>query len=205
MFARFGFRFTFSVCHFSTFIRSYILSNFSTKPSLIFLLFFIFFHYFFDSLFFMAQYKTHSFVNIIIALPLFLWGIFYTYKPNYEIMIIFSICFIYSTLYMSPDVDISNKIKLFSIRGLLTLPFRFYSLIFKHSGIFHSFFLGTITRVLWLSSFFYIFLFFLNKPFINNNQLFTLLKGDYFLYGFAAIVLADLCHLILDFKFKRLR
>jgi len=150
----------------------------------------------------MAQYKTHSAFNIFLALPLFLWGIFYFFKPSYELILTFGVCFIYATLYMNPDLDLANKIKLFSIRGILTLPFRFYSLIFSHRGISHTFFLGTVTRVTWLGGFFYGILFLLDKPFLHKNELISLLKSDYFLYGFSAIVLADFCHLILDFKHK---
>ncbi|NGX32671.1 MAG: hypothetical protein K1060chlam4_00721 [Candidatus Anoxychlamydiales bacterium] len=153
--------------------------------------------------FFMAQYKTHSTFNIFLALPLFLWAIVYFFHPQLNLIITFSACFAYATLFMNPDQDITNKIKLFSIRGFLTLPFRGYSLIFKHRGISHSFILGTTTRVLWLGGFFYGILYVLDKPFFKRNELIAILKSDHFLYGFSAIILADFCHLLLDFKHKK--
>lgn len=148
----------------------------------------------------MAQYKTHSTFNILIALPLTLWGIVYFLKPSYNLLITFSICFIYSTLFMNPDMDIANKIKLFSIKGVLTLPFRGYSMIFKHRGFSHWIIIGSITRIIWLGAFFYLILFLLNKPFLHQNELIPILKTSYFIYGFSAILLADFCHLLLDFK-----
>jgi len=151
----------------------------------------------------MAQYKTHSTFNIFLALPLFLWAILYFFHPHLNLLITFASCFIYATLFMNPDLDVANKIKLFSLRGLLTLPFRGYSMIFRHRGLSHSFIFGTATRVLWLGGFFYGILFALDKPFFKKNELLAILQSDYFLYGFSAIVLADFCHLILDFKHKK--
>jgi uncharacterized metal-binding protein len=148
----------------------------------------------------MAQYKTHTTFNIFIALPLILCGLFHFFKPSHDLLIIFSLCFIYATLFMNPDMDLANKIKLFSIKGLLTLPFRGYSLIFKHRGISHWFLLGSITRILWLSCFLYLILYLLDISLLHKKELISILENDYFLYGFFAIVLADFCHLILDFK-----
>ncbi|EKE20870.1 MAG: hypothetical protein ACD_7C00455G0004 [uncultured bacterium] len=148
----------------------------------------------------MAQYKTHSIFNIFIALPVFIWGIIYFFKPQINLLIIFSSCFTYATLFMNPDVDLANKIKLFSLKGILTLPFRGYSLIFKHRGLSHSILFGSLTRIVWLGSFFYLILFILNKPLFNKRELISLLKSSYFIYGIAAVILADICHLILDYK-----
>lgn len=148
----------------------------------------------------MAQYKTHTTFNVFLALPLILWGLNHYYKPSLTLYIIFSACFIYATLFMNPDMDIANKIKLFSLKGFLTLPFRGYSLIFRHRGMSHWFIIGSITRILWLSAFFYLILFIINKPIFNKKEIFSLLKTSYFLYGFLGIVIADFCHLILDFK-----
>jgi len=158
-----------------------------------------------NNIFFMAQYKTHNIFNIFIAFPLILWGIFYFFKPSYNLLIIFSVCFIYATLFMNPDLDLVNKIKFFSIKGLLTLPFRGYSLIFRHRGVSHWFLLGTITRILWLSAFFYLILYLVDKPLLHKKEFLSILKTDFFQYGFFAIVTADFCHLILDFKKKILR
>ncbi len=148
----------------------------------------------------MAQYKTHTTFNVFIAFPLLLWGVSHFFKPSNNSLIFFSICFIYATFFMNPDMDLANKIKLFSIKGFLTLPFRGYSLIFKHRGISHWFIIGSITRIIWLSAFLYLILYLLDKPLLHKKEFISILKTDYFLYGFFAIIIADFCHLILDFK-----
>lgn len=148
----------------------------------------------------MAKYKTHTTFNILIALPLILWGLYHYLKPSYSLLSTFSICFIYSTLFMNPDMDIANKIKLFSIKGILTLPFRGYSYVFRHRGISHWIILGSITRILWLSGFLYLIILLLNKPLLHQKEVFLLINSDYFLYGFLAIVASDASHLILDIK-----
>ncbi|OGN66749.1 MAG: hypothetical protein A2888_02825 [Chlamydiae bacterium RIFCSPLOWO2_01_FULL_28_7] len=99
---------------------------------------------------------------------------------------------------MNPDMDLANKIKLFSLRGILTLPFRGYSLIFKHRGISHSPIFGTFTRICYLGGFFYLLIFFLDAPHINKTIFFNILKSQSFLYGFFGIFFADLSHLVLD-------
>jgi uncharacterized metal-binding protein len=151
----------------------------------------------------MAKYKTHTNFNIFFALPLILFCIWHFLNPSYNLLIIFIVCFIYATLFMNPDMDIANKNKLFSIKGLLTLPFRVYSLIFKHRGLSHWIILGSVSRILWLSVFLYLILYLLDKSLLNKKDFFSILRTDYFLYGFFAIVLSDFCHLILDFKISK--
>jgi uncharacterized metal-binding protein len=149
------------------------------------------------------QYKTHSIFNIFLALPFLILTLVHFFNPSIAMLFTFSICFIYSTLYMNPDLDLANKIKLFSLRGILTLPFRRYSLIFHHRGISHFFILGTITRILYLGFLYYILIFLLDKPLFDKKALLLIFKNNYFQYGFLAIIVADLFHLILDLKFKK--
>ena len=151
----------------------------------------------------MAKYKTHSAFNIFLALPATLWALIYFFNPSYPFLIVFILCFIYSTLYMNPYLDLANQIRLFSIRGILTLPFRGYAYIFKHRGISHSFFLGTVSRVAYLGGFFFLILLALDKPFFNQKEFLKILKSEYFIYGFSGILVADFCHLMLDVKRKR--
>jgi uncharacterized metal-binding protein len=102
---------------------------------------------------------------------------------------------------MNPDVDISDKNKLFSLKGLLTFPFRLYSKIFKHRGLSHSPIFGTMTRLLFLFILFLILLFLLNKTISSKDFLsFFLSYKTYILFALSGIFLADLCHLLLDFK-----
>jgi uncharacterized metal-binding protein len=150
----------------------------------------------------MALYKTHVKFNIFF-LPLILLFIFYFFKSNFLNLAIFSIAFIYSTFFMSPDLDLANQIKLFSIRGFFTLPFRFYSIFFKHRGISHNAFLGSLSRILWMGGFIYLIFYLLNKPIFSKKDLFKALKSSYFLYALFGVILSDFCHLILDYNKKK--
>ncbi len=149
----------------------------------------------------MSNYKSHSVFNCLIALPIFALFAYKFLHPETRHLFIFSGVFLYATLFMSPDVDLAKKIKLFSIRGFFTLPFRSYSKIFKHRGISHSLFFGTLTRILWLCLWGFALAFLLDyaiekKPIVE----FVLSYKLEFLWGFSAIFLADLCHLVLDKK-----
>jgi len=150
----------------------------------------------------MALYKTHAKFNILFALPVLIILIYIIFHPKISFLIIFTSSFIYSTLFMSPDVDLTNKIKLFSLKGMLTIPFRIYSKIFKHRGLSHSLIFGTITRIVFLFFLFLIILFLINQSIPSHDSFITFFKihKKYTLYCFSGIFLADTCHLILDFK-----
>ncbi len=145
----------------------------------------------------MAQYKTHVSFNILFALPAFLAAIVYFIHPSINLLIIFAGCFVYSTLFMNPDMDVANQIKLISVRGILTFPFRFYSFLFKHRGVSHSFLLGTMTRVLYLGGLLFLILYFADKLYFMKHSM-HILKSKYFLYGVLGIFMSDFSHLILD-------
>src|SRR3989304_2034863 len=138
----------------------------------------------------MALYKKHVKFNIFF-LPLILFFIFYIFKSSFLHLTIFSLTFIYSTLFMSPDLDLANQIKFFSIRGFFTLPFRFYSIFFRHRGLSHYPIIGSLTRILWLGGFIYLLFYLLNKPIISKKELFKVLKSSCFLYGLFGVVLSD--------------
>ncbi len=148
----------------------------------------------------MALYKTHATFNIVVALPLLVGGMLYFFTPSMRHLVIFSGVFVYATLFMNPDLDLVNQVKLFSFRGLLTLPFRGYSRVFSHRGISHSLFFGTLTRILWLGALLYLVLFLLGRQLPDKRVLFALFRNQNFLFGLSAIVIADLCHLLLDLK-----
>ena len=148
----------------------------------------------------MALYKTHATFNIVVALPLLICAGIYFLNPTKSQLIIFAATFAYATLFMSPDLDLANKIKLFSFRGLLTLPFRGYSRFFKHRGLSHSLFFGTLTRILWLGVLLYLILFLFGRHLPDRDQVLALLKNPRFLFGLTGIALADICHLLLDIK-----
>lgn len=134
----------------------------------------------------MPSYKAHVTVNLSIGLPLVLAALKYTVPFEPTQLFAFSAAFLYGTLFLHPDMDLAYKIKLLSWKGLLTLPFRPYSLLFRHRGISHMPVIGTLTRVLWLWGLFLI-LFGWVMP--NWVPLWFVLGG---------LASADLCHILLD-------
>lgn len=146
----------------------------------------------------MANYRTHTGFNLFLMLPVLLGFGYYFFQPSEKALIAFTATFTYATLFMNPDLDLVHKIKLFSLRGFITLPFRGYSKIFKHRGVSHSFLLGSFTRIVWLSS----ILFLLGFSFSFSDHLFSFYKyfKTYFIYALIGICLADWSHLLLDTK-----
>ncbi len=149
----------------------------------------------------MANYKTHTGFNLFLILPALVGLGYYFIQPSEKVLIIFVAAFTYATLFMNPDLDLVHQIKLFSLRGFLTLPFRGYSKIFKHRGISHSFLLGSFTRITWLSA----ILFLLSFAFSFSDNIFSFCKQfkTYFIYALTGICLADWSHLLLDTKKTR--
>ena len=147
----------------------------------------------------MASYKTHSIFNVFLALPLLIMGIYFYLHPTHSQLLAFIITFIYTTLFMSPDMDLAYKIKWYSLRGIFSLPFRSYSRVFKHRGVSHNLLLGSITRILWLSLFIFLTFYACNWALSKESLLtnYTLYKQE-LLYGFCGIWLADSAHILLD-------
>lgn len=149
----------------------------------------------------MANYKTHTGFNLFLMLPTLVGLSYYFIQPSEKLLTIFIAAFIYATLFMNPDLDLIHQVKFFSLRGILTLPFRGYSKVFRHRGISHSFLLGSLTRIIWLS----VVLFLLSFSFSFSGNIFSFCKQfkTYLLYALAGVCLADWSHLLLDFKKTR--
>lgn len=148
----------------------------------------------------MPQYKTHNHFNFFLILPIVILGGYYFLSIPKRDLIIFSSAFAYSSLFMNPDLDLANKIKLFSLRGVLTIPFRTYSWIFRHRGLSHHLILGTLTRVLWLFLFVFTFSIIFMKIGMHSlhwKSLFSIYRHE-FMFALFGILLADLAHLFLD-------
>lgn len=152
----------------------------------------------------MPGYKTHVKFNLLLGLPVIVAGAYYLYAPPTPFLVTLAVAFSYSTYFMSPDLDLIHQTKLFSLRGLLTLPFRFYSKFFKHRGLSHSFLFGTATRILWLGGLSILLFYLAYQTIPSEKQFFSYFKPYklYVLYGLAGVVLADWCHLLLDYKKK---
>lgn len=109
----------------------------------------------------------------------------------------FILTFTYCTLFMNPDLDLVHNIKVLSIRGILSLPFRFYSRIFKHRGISHSLIFGSLTRILWLGGIALV----IYQALPSSRNMNYCHSYKYFIwYAAAGVCLADWGHLLLDIK-----
>ncbi len=148
----------------------------------------------------MSNFKTHTRINLILALPLLLGGAYYFFSPKPIELVTFGCCFIYGTLFMSPDVDLASQIKLFSIRGLFTLPFRSYALFFRHRGLSHSLIFGTLTRVIWLGlhALLFAYLVYQIQPDKQTFWKFIQYYKAYIIFGVSGLFLADTAHLAVD-------
>jgi uncharacterized metal-binding protein len=150
----------------------------------------------------MSQYKEHSKFNIFVALPVLLATAFYFLHSHHYLLLTFAGTFTYSTLFMSPDMDLAYQIRLFSLRGLFSLPFRSYAQFFSHRGLSHHIIFGSATRILWLAAWGCLVFSAIYKALPTQSSLLKFYKQHelYILYGLAGICLADWCHLLLDRK-----
>lgn len=150
----------------------------------------------------MSNYRTHVTFNLLFALPISAAGICYVQIPPTPYLLTFICAFFYSTCFLNPDLDLIHQIKIFSLRGIMTLPFRFYSKMFKHRGLSHSFLFGTATRVLWLSGLFLLLFYLIYNTLPTHRDFFYYLEEykSYIIYACAGVVLADWSHLLLDLK-----
>ena len=98
----------------------------------------------------MPQSKLHSKFNTLVLLPLLLAAAYFYLSRDLILLGLFAACFLYSTYFAHPDVDLANQHKLFSLNGIMLLPFKlFYAPFFKHrSRISHSILWGTPSRLL---------------------------------------------------------
>ncbi|MGB0356617.1 MAG: DUF2227 family putative metal-binding protein [Cytophagales bacterium] len=163
----------------------------------------------------MPGYKKHTLFNLFVGLPLCLLVMYYGFAPTREMMIFFAGSFAYCTLFMSPDLDLAYHIKPWSIRGILAFPFLLYAKKFRHRGISHSIFLGSISRIIWLGL--WLACFATLAYFIVPSAYFPqMLKSKHSLIGFfkvykpqifyaiGGLCCADWGHIILDYETSRL-
>jgi len=143
----------------------------------------------------MPNYKTHNTANLFFFLPLYFFLLAVFFDVSGKQLFTFGSSFIYASLFLSPDVDLTHKVRLFSLRGVLTIPYRAYGLFFKHRGLSHHFLLGTASRIFWLAGFFYLVfrIFALKQPI-----LFTKKDLNLIVFVTLGIFFADLSHLALD-------
>lgn len=141
----------------------------------------------------MPSYRTHVSINLFVGLPLSLAALKYGVLSTSNDILYFAAAYVYGTFFLHPDLDLARNIRLFSIKGILTLPFRPYSHFFRHRGISHIPLIGTLTRVLWLLAFFWLIYFAIGWVFpeLDWNQ-------PYIQFAIGGLAAADLLHVLLD-------
>lgn len=150
----------------------------------------------------MAMYKQHAQFNLFIALPVLMGAIYYFLHPARDLMLTFAGTFAYSTLFMNPDLDLANQIRLMSLRGVLSLPFRSYAKVFSHRRLSHHPLLGSFTRIVWLAGWAALGFLIVYKSLPSQKSLlkFYYHYQPFILYSLAGICFADWGHLLLDMK-----
>ena len=148
----------------------------------------------------MPCYKTHCRYNTLFFLPITILVLNYFFCLSITSNAIFSASYLYATFVMTPDVDVANKIKLLSLRGIVSMPFILYAKIFRHRGLSHRIIIGSITRVLWLIlCVFIIFLIFkIGHIFTSSFTKYILEHKQFIISAIAGIIIADFFHLSLD-------
>lgn len=152
----------------------------------------------------MSNYAGHARFNLLLLLPVAGAAAYFLGLPLPSILLAAG-AFAYGTLFMSPDLDLAYQIRLASLRGILSIPFRSYARLFSHRGLSHSVFFGTATRIVWLLLFILLALFLWNlvapllhlrpsRPFEETLRHYQ----PQLLCSLAGLLLADWGHLLLD-------
>lgn len=166
---------------------------------------------------------THQKFNFIIGPPtalLLLSLLAYKLDLNLILLVkfavIFFVAFAYNTIVFNPDMDLARYVRPLSWKGFWYIPFIPYSWFFSHRGYSHSFWLGTLTRIVYV---FFLFcaLLFVYLEIDNYYNGVGLFYGEYnhflglsnlqkillenkweFLTAIAAFVYGDIIHILLD-------
>ncbi|MCB9062318.1 MAG: DUF2227 family putative metal-binding protein [Halobacteriovoraceae bacterium] len=155
----------------------------------------------------MANGKTHDKFSLFIGA--ICTGILLGLERSINLVLAFTAGWLFATLIFSPDTDVMPKKRTHVLRFIL-YP---YSIMFKHRGISHMIFWGTLSRILYGVVFFGVMTFILNKMgYIEQSaekymaSLWKFLKNfDYseekyklIVWPYIGMLLADLCHIFLD-------
>ena len=155
----------------------------------------------------MSNYRGHTLINGLVGLP-FSLGLLYWYGASgLADLTVFGVIFVYATLFMSPDMDLAYSIKKWSIRGILSMPFRIH--LIRHRGISHSIFLGSLIRIVWAGSFLAMlfmlaYFVFPISYYLKDNadsaafKIFAIKYASYLKHGVGAICCADWWHILVD-------
>lgn len=173
---------------------------------------------------------THVKVNSYIFLPVFMATLYFFVTQQIGMLMTAAVSFLYATLYLSPDdLDLAKNVKLFSVRGILTLPFRGISNVLKHRGVSHNLLIAPFLKIFILLLTVGAGIFFcqvmghmLSQNGISSHALRAIAIGtamgindktpgiisylnayqEHICYGLGAVLVADAGHILLD-KIKK--
>jgi len=155
----------------------------------------------------MALGKTHDLFNLLVC-AIFV-GLFIGIGIDIALTFSFILGWLLATFIFSPDTDIMPK-KRTRILQFFLYP---YSILFKHRGISHMLFVGTVTRVLYLILVIGALIFIFDKMKYSNYSLMNYFQSivdfigqfDYkmrshriVIWFFSGMILADASHIFLD-------
>ena len=164
----------------------------------------------------MARGKGHDRFNLLVGAVLV--GLLLGLSNPLILVSCFAMGWLVATLVFSPDSDVMPKKR----TGVLAFFLYPYAIFFKHRGISHSLFFGTLTRVFYVLMVFGLMIFVLNRmgylvfgAMGYWQGIWAFIKGyDYSLVSYKMITwlylgmfLADLAHILLDrliSSFKRI-
>ena len=155
----------------------------------------------------MASGKLHDKVNL--GTGAILTGLLIGLERSFPVVLSFVVGWLFATLIFSPDTDVMPKKR----TGILQFFLYPYSILFKHRGLSHMILVGTLIRILYGVFIFGLLLFILNGmgyvsfgateffsfvlKFMSNFN-YQLIQYKIFVWLFAGMVGADICHICMD-------
>lgn len=137
----------------------------------------------------MPNGEIHVKSNIIFVVGFVILGLAAT-VIDHTYLICFVAGYLFATFFANPDCDTRNN-STKNRWGVFQIIWRPYSHLFSHRGISHWYFVGTITRIVYLGII----------PVIALNA-WHVLKNEFLLVGFVGMTMADNVHIIFDYLFK---
>lgn len=148
----------------------------------------------------MAEYRTQAAFVILLLLPLATFAMAYNAHIAPEFTAIFILATLYGTFFVSPSCDLGMSIKLLSFRGIMSLPFKSYAMIFRFTTLSRMMVVGTLTRLFWLAAWvigaFFAIHYFSHS--YSSFQSYVLNYQMYLLYAFVGLAIADCAHVAFD-------
>lgn len=156
----------------------------------------------------MALGSTHRKFNILTGVIYSVLIVIFS-SFDWEAFGCFLICFTFGTFILSPDIDLGPN-RFAGISKFFIYP---YSFIFKHRGISHSIFLGTLSRVLYGLVFLAIIFLISDQFKLTNNSfknLFEFMQSfvlhfnyaywphKWLIWCYVGLFLSDFSHVLLD-------